>query len=227
MKDFFRNITITNDGATTLFLPEWEEPYHSKHGAIQESDHVFIKNGLEFCVEHKNQSSISLLEMGFGTGLNCLLTYQAALNLGIEINYVALEAYPVSLKEVAQLNFPTILKSAKLQKVFEHLHESPWNQPVSINSTFELTKLQQQFEHFSSENTFDLIYFDVFGIRVQPELWTDSIFEKMYNALKNGGILVTYASNGNARRAMLQAGFTVEKIKGPHGKREMMRAFKN
>lgn len=227
MKDFLRNITITNDGSTTLFLPEWEEPYHSKHGAIQESDHVFIKNGLEFCVEHKNQSSISLLEMGFGTGLNCLLTYQAALNLGIEINYVALEAYPVSLKEVAQLNFPTILKSAKLQKVFEHLHESPWNQPVSINSTFELTKLQQQFEHFSSENTFDLIYFDVFGIRVQPELWTDSIFEKMYNALKNGGILVTYASNGNARRAMLQAGFTVEKIKGPHGKREMMRAFKN
>ncbi len=227
MIDFFRNIAITNDGTSTVFLPEWNEYYHSKHGALQESEHVFIKNGLDFCNQHKNNTPIHILEMGFGTGLNCLLSFQYALKQHIRINYVALEAYPILQAEIKQLNFTQILKAHHLQAVFEHMHEISWNKTHPIHTNFKLTKLATLFEHFSQSKAYDLIYFDVFGLRVQPELWTLAMFEKMYNALKIGGILVTYAANGPGRRAMMETGFQVEKLKGPVGKREMIRALKN
>jgi len=227
MDDFFRNITITKDGTSTIFLPEWNEYYHSKHGALQEARHVFIKNGLDYCFQLKHYEPIHILEMGFGTGLNCLLSFQYALNQRFKINYVALEAYPVLETELNQLNFTQILQDPPLDAVFEQMHKAPWNKTHKLTANFKLTKLIALFEDFTQHNAFDLIYFDVFGLRVQPELWTVAIFEKMYNALKIGGILVTYAANGQGRRAMMEAGFQVEKLKGPIGKREMIRALKN
>lgn len=227
MNAFIRNITITKDGSSSIFIPEWDESYHSKHGALQESNHVFIKNGVEFCIHQKKHTLLTILEMGFGTGLNCLLTYQAALNHGVHINYCAFELYPLSLEEVTMLNYTTIETLTPFETFFKKIHKTSWNESSQLNELFNLTKQLASFETVAAENEFDIIYFDVFGIRVQPELWTVQLFKKMYKALNNDGILVTYASNGAARRAMLEAGFRVEKIKGPPGKREMIRAYKN
>lgn len=217
---------MTKDGSSSIFIPEWNESYHSKHGALQESTHVFIKNGLEFCVHRKKDSPLRILELGFGTGLNCLLTYQAALNFGIPIEYTAFELYPLSSEEVHQLNYTALESLTSFEALFKKMHETGWDEPYSLEAWFILTKQLAAFETVSAANEFDLVYFDVFGIRVQPELWTVHVFEKMYKALKTDGILVTYASNGAARRALQEAGFQVEKIEGPPGKREMMRAYK-
>lgn len=220
-----RNLFQTHDGSYTLHLPEWNEQYHSKHGAVAESKHVFLKEGLEFWLSQNKKLHIAILEIGFGTGLNALLTLLDTEDTGLVVDYTAIEAYPLSVSEIEPLAFPEFLNVPK--EKYLQLHRSAWEQKTAVSQDFYLTKRQIYFSDIAFQNQFDLIYFDAFGVRVQPELWTEPIFMKMYQSLKPQGVLVTYASNGNARRALQAVGFTIYKIPGPPGKREMMRALKN
>jgi tRNA U34 5-methylaminomethyl-2-thiouridine-forming methyltransferase MnmC len=217
-----REIIHTLDGSTTIHIKEWNECYHSKHGAIQEAKHVFIQNGLAL-FENK---SVAILEIGFGTGLNAFITFIESKKLNQIINYVGVEAYPIAASELQAMNYVTELKAVEQQNIFDKIHESVWNEKVILDTDFTLTKRKQFFESVEDVEQFDLIYFDAFGYRVQPELWTISIFEKMYNALKPNGKLVTYAARGVVKRNMMEVGFVVEKLPGPPGKREMFRAIK-
>lgn len=210
----------------TIHLPEWNEQYHSKHGAIQEARHVFLKMGLYYLQENRKFSELSILEIGFGTGLNAFLTLLEAENLKLKINYTGVEAYPVSSKEIRHLNYPEAAGAGNREDLFKKLHECEWEKELAISDCFSLTKRQIKFDEIRVAELYDLIYFDAFGARVQPELWTKEIFEIMYRALKNRGVLVTYAAKGSVRRAMISAGFKVEKLPGPPGKREMLRAVK-
>ncbi|MCF6141033.1 tRNA (5-methylaminomethyl-2-thiouridine)(34)-methyltransferase MnmD [Flavobacterium sp. K77] len=217
-----REIIQTLDGSTTIHLTDWDECYHSKHGAIQEAQHVFIKNGLALFPDQK----IALLEIGFGTGLNAFITVLESEKRNQLIDYVGVEAYPVAAEEVLQMNYVAELNANDQLEIFQKMHESNWEEKTVLTSHFTLTKRKQFFENIDDEDCFDLIYFDAFGYRVQPELWSTAVFEKMYKALKVGGVLVTYAARGVVKRSMIEVGFTVEKLAGPPGKREMFRAFK-
>jgi tRNA U34 5-methylaminomethyl-2-thiouridine-forming methyltransferase MnmC len=217
-----REIIQTQDGSTTIHLTDLNESYHSKHGAIQEAYHVFIKHGLSLF----QGKSVSILEIGFGTGLNTFITYLEGLKSYHHINYTGIEAYPISSSEVSQMNYVQQLKATQAASVFEHIHQCPWEIPHSISPEFTLTKRQQLFHDITDVNTYDLIYFDAFGFRVQPELWSEDVFQLMFNALKNEGVLVTYACRSSIKKAMLAVGFEVEKLPGAPGKREMLRAFK-
>ncbi|MDO9261459.1 MAG: tRNA (5-methylaminomethyl-2-thiouridine)(34)-methyltransferase MnmD [Flavobacteriaceae bacterium] len=221
-----RNIIKTSDGSTTIFLPEWQETYHSTHGAIQEAYHVFIKNGFYHCLEQRKLNAIHLLEIGFGTGLNCLITCLESEKSSIIIDYVGIEAFPITDAEFQQLNYIDELNLNDKKTVFEAIHQAIWNKKTKISPHFNLLKRLDKFENIRDENCYDLIYFDCFGAQVQPELWTEIIFEKMYKALKLNGILVTYAAKGSVRRAMQTVGFQVERLAGPPGKREKLRALK-
>lgn len=217
-----REIIITSDGSTSIHLPEWEESYHSKHGAIQEAQHVFIKNGLSLC---KGQS-VSVLEIGFGTGLNAFITFLESIKNNQNIDYVGVEGFPISPEEVIQMNYVNQLNSNEFDAEFKKMHQSDWEENVTISEHFRLTKRKQLFHEINDKNQFDIIYFDAFGYRVQPELWSVEIFTKMFQALKEGGILVTYACRGPIKNAMKEAGFKIEKLAGPPGKREMLRGWK-
>jgi tRNA U34 5-methylaminomethyl-2-thiouridine-forming methyltransferase MnmC len=217
-------IIITKDGSTSIYIPEWDETYHSKFGAIQEAKHVFIKNGLAL---FEDVLEISILEIGFGTGLNALITMLEAEKRQIKVNYVGLEAYPVAFDEIVQLNYTTQLEVPNCQADFERLHTLPWEATTEITPYFTLTKRKQFFSDIMDENAFDLVYFDAFGYNVQPELWNEAIFEKMYRALKSNGILTTYACRTTIKNAMQAVGFQTMKLPGAPGKREMLRALKN
>lgn len=217
-----REIIQTLDGSTTIHLIEWNECYHSKHGAIQEAQHVFIQNGLSL---FPNQT-VAILEIGFGTGLNAFITFLESQKLNQSINYVGVEAYPVNAFEVVAMNYVDELNAGLQNVIFKQMHQSNWDEKVILNPEFELTKRKQFFNDINDFEQFDLIYFDAFGYRVQPELWSTAIFKKMYDALKPGGKLVTYAARGVVKRSMIEVGFSVEKLPGPPGKREMFRASK-
>lgn len=217
-----REIIITSDGSTTIHLPDWNEQYHSKHGAIQEAYHVFIKHGLEAV----STTDVSILEIGFGTGLNAFITFLEGIKRSQSIHYVGVEAYPVAKEEVAKLNYVTELAAEEHRQEFEKIHEVAWEEAQEISARFSLEKKKLFFHEITHENEFDLIYFDAFGARVQPDLWTEKIFAIMYKALKENGVLVTYSAKGSVRRAMQAVGFEVERLPGPPGKREMLRARK-
>lgn len=217
-----RKIITTSDGSKTIHIVDWDEQYHSKHGAIQEAYHVFIKSGLSL---FKNRS-LSILEIGFGTGLNCLITLLEASKFNLNIQYTGIEKYPITSEELEQLNYISELKADSFTKEFQKMHQSPWEKEIEISETFYLHKQQKDFENLEDANKFNLIYFDAFGARVQPELWTEIIFAKMYAALQIDGVLVTYSAKGSVRRAMQAVGFVVERLPGPPGKREMLRATK-
>ncbi len=218
-----REILITADGSTTIRIPDWDENYHSSHGAIQEAKHVFIANGLDL---FKNQVEISILEIGFGTGLNAFITFLETENKE-KVNYVGVEAYPIAQEEVNQMNYPSELNANSFTSIFQKLHNCEWEQEVTIASHFKLTKRQQLFQDIEDKNQFDLIYFDAFGFPLQPELWSELIFKKMFDALLPNGVLVTYACRTSIKNAMIASGFTIEKLPGAPGKREMLRATKN
>lgn len=214
---------ITSDGSSTIHLPDWNENYHSTHGAIQEAEHVFIAKGLEAV----SLPEISILEIGFGTGLNCFITFLESQEKQKSINYIGVEAFPVNIEEVSKLNYVSELKAVKQQSVFEQIHTSTWGEKHQLSTNFWLTKRKQFFKDITDINLYDLVYFDAFGAEHQPELWTVEIFKKMYTSLKVNGILVTYSAKGSVRRAMLEVGFKVERLDGPPGKREMLRATKH
>ncbi|EAR13142.1 hypothetical protein PI23P_01572 [Polaribacter irgensii 23-P] len=219
-----REILITSDGSTTIHLPDWDEQYHSKHGAIQEAYHVFLRAGLD--IVSTSAKKIEILEIGFGTGLNTFITFLEGRDKKVEIDYVGVEAYPVAAAEVLKLNYVEELKATADQDIFDKMHALPWEEKQEISKEFQLTKRKQFFQDITDKEAFDLIYFDAFGAKNQPELWTEAIFLKMFDAIRKDGVLVTYCAKGSARRAMQAVGFIVERIPGPPGKREMLRATK-
>ena len=216
-----REIITTKDGSTSLFIPEWNETYHSKHGAIQEAYHVFIKNGLSIF----NGKSVSILEIGFGTGLNAFITSLEADKNNIVVNYTAVEAFPLTIEEIDAMNFASKIDSKKAD-TFSAIHQLNWEVKNQVSDNFYLTKRKQFFQDVNDKECFDIIYFDAFSYDVQPELWSEAIFTKMHTALKTNGILVTYACRTIIKQTMISAGFRVEKLPGAPGKREMLRAYK-
>lgn len=218
-----REIQVTGDGSTSIFIPELNEGYHSRHGAIQEAYHVFIKNGLELCTKNE----ISILEIGFGTGLNAFITYIEAQKSNQKINYVGIEAYPVENEHLLQMNYVQQLNALENETIFNQMHAANWETQIVLSNHFTITKRNQFFHDIKDQETFDLIYFDAFGYTVQPELWSEEMFKIMYKALKSKGVLVTYACRTSIKNAMLAAGFTIQKLPGAPGKREMLRATKN
>ncbi len=237
-----RHIITTADGSKTIQIEEWNEQYHSIHGAIQEANHVYIKHGLLYCfdthgvskdeLKHENTvahatKDLSILEIGFGTGLNCFMTLLEAEKHQFDIHYSGVEAYPIASEEMEALNYVEELQVHNKKSLFETMHSSAWESDIQLTSHFKLHKQQKLFKDIINKNQFDLIYFDAFGARVQPELWTESLFKIMFEALKLNGTLVTYAAKGSVRRAMQTVGFSVEKLPGPPGKREMLRATKH
>lgn len=221
-----REIVKTADGSSTIYIPEWKEHYHSIHGAIQEAQHVFIQMGLFKVMERIDLKQISIMEIGFGTGLNALVTWKATQKREISVDYTGIEAYPVSSEEILELNYADEIEEKSAARIFEKLHNIPWEQRSEITEYLSLAKQKKFFHEINESGRYDLIYFDAFGARVQPELWTEEIFGIMYEALRPEGILVTYSAKGSVRRAMQDVGFYVEKLPGPPGKREMLRATK-
>jgi tRNA U34 5-methylaminomethyl-2-thiouridine-forming methyltransferase MnmC len=217
-----RKIIQTRDGSTTIHIEDWDECYHSRFGAIQEAQHVFIKKGLTLF----ENESVSILEIGFGTGLNAFITFLEFPKYNQKINYVGIEAYPVTYEEAGLMNYVSELNAENQKSIFEQLHHCQWEKPIGLKEDFVFTKRKQFFADIDDISAYDLIYFDAFGFDVQPELWSAEIFKKMFKALKNKGVLVTYAARGIIKRNMIEAGFTVEKLEGAPGKREMFRAIK-
>jgi len=218
-------LQTTTDGSHTLYVPELNEHYHSTNGALQESEIVFIQNGLHHlpaCLKE-----INILEVGFGTGLNALLTVLDAKKQRRKMNYVAIEPFPVIAEILENLNFASIIGSTESSGYFKKLHEAGWVYPSFLSDYFIISKIQAKLEDISlRDEQFHLIYFDAFGPDVQPELWTHEIFTQLYKCLKPDGILVTYSCKGTVKRALKTAGFTIEKLPGPAGKREVLRAMK-
>lgn len=219
-----KELFTTADGSKTFYLPELNEYYHSHHGAIQEARHVFLKNGL---FEKTAQKKISILEVGFGTGLNAFLTAVEAINRKLEISYTGLEAFPLTPQEAQEMAYTSNPDLELFDDLFSEIHATNWGEFAAVNANFTLKKRKETLQQAGFENeSFDLVYFDAFGPRVQPEMWTEDLFEKIYSALKPGGILVTYCAKGQVKRDLKAAGFEVENLPGPPGKREMIRAKK-
>lgn len=215
---------ITEDGSHTLFVPELDEHYHSTHGAIQESMHVFIDAGLRHCVK----SEIKVLEIGFGTGLNAFLTLLEAERTGRKIDYTTLEFYPLSIIDAEKLNYVELTDSTK-KDVFRELHKVEWGKWSQLTLYFSLLKMKFDFSKpsdFDTENKFDVIFFDAFAPEKQPEMWAQEIFDKIYSISSENAILTTYCAKGSVRRILQTAGFVVERLPGPPGKREILRARK-
>ncbi len=212
------NLEITADGSHSIFSDKFQALYHSKHGAIQESMHVFIEAGYKYL----DGQNLRILEMGFGTGLNALLTYIESQKSQRRIEYVTVEAYPIEIAQFKELNYLEQLRRTDLVKEFEVLHTSPWNEQIELDS-FLFMKLLSKLEDVVFSQKFDLVYYDAFAPLTQEELWTPEIFQHIGGAMNTGGVLVSYCAKGSFKRALQSAGFTIEKIPGPPGKREMIR----
>ncbi|WKW47604.1 tRNA (5-methylaminomethyl-2-thiouridine)(34)-methyltransferase MnmD [Myroides sp. JBRI-B21084] len=214
-----REIIVTDDGSHSLFVKNMGETFHSKHGAVQESVHVYINNG----IKRLENNQISVLEFGFGTGLNALLTLQFATDTNKKIKYETIEAFPLIKEEYQSLNYN---KFVSTNVSLQYLHELPFGKTHEVTPLFAFQKHHNKIEDFTTNNTFDIIYFDVFGYDYQSELWSKEILTKAYQFLKPNGLFVTYACKGIVNKQLKEIGFTVEKLTGPPGKREMICAVK-
>lgn len=213
---------LTGDGSGTLYSNDMQESYHSLNGAVQESRHVFIDAGLKRCFGKR----LRILEVGFGTGLNALLTWGEAKRSQLDVTYFTVESYPLPSVTTSALGYdqlePILLKSA-----FSQLHESVWDDTIVLEKgCFAICKIEDDFRNFTLPSGLDLIYFDAFAPDKQPEMWEEHLFQKLFEAMNEQGILVTYCAKGEVRRRMQRCGFIVERIQGPPGKREMIRAIK-
>ena len=218
-------LIVTSDGSHTLFVPELNEHYHSTYGAIQESRHIFIEAGFKQIID--DQPVLRILEVGFGTGLNAFLSILEANKTEKTIHYTAIEPFPLEPAIVKLLNYPELLGNSSAS-LFKMLHEVVWNREIQVTDHFVLYKVLNGLKNIDlKSNSYDLVYFDAFGPEVQPELWTEEIFRKIFLTLRERGILVTYSAKGSIRRALKNSGFSVEKLPGPAGKREITRAIKN
>ena len=222
-----REIRTTSDGSKTLYINDLNENYHSHHGALQEAQHVFIDNGLNLIYD----CEINILELGLGTGLNVLVTIDEFMKTDKNhiIHYFTLEKYPVNEEEVRELDYVSIFQKPEMVEINQRIHGSDWNKTVEILPNFFFTKYHCDF--FNLENLdlpkINLVYFDCFGARVQPDLWEKPLFDMVANKMKSGGLLTTYSSKGSVRRILKELNFDVEKKAGPPGKREMINAIKN
>lgn len=216
-----RELQETADGSHTLFIPEMDEHYHSVNGAVQESRHVFIEAGLH----RQEKKDITVFEVGFGTGLNAYLTLLAAENEDRSVDYFSVELYPLDPALVRALNYGDMICPEK-KMLFTALHSAAWNEPVKMTDHFTLHKIQGDNNSCTLPEDMDLIYFDAFAPDKQPEMWSQEIFDRLYAHTSEGGILTTYCAKGVVRRMMQKAGYSVERIPGPPGKREMLRAIK-
>ncbi|MDD3079596.1 MAG: tRNA (5-methylaminomethyl-2-thiouridine)(34)-methyltransferase MnmD [Paludibacter sp.] len=215
------SIRLTEDGSHTLYVSGIDECYHSSHGAIQESKHIFIEAALNNC----KKTELTVFEVGFGTGLNAFLTCLEAERRGLKVHYICIEKYPVPIENVERLNFPAVLCPEK-QNVFMQMHCSAWNEKIPLSDTFGLLKIKGDFTSYLHTDKYDVVYFDAFSPDKQPEMWSDIQFGKIFEACNPGAVLTTYCAKGVVRRTMQSTGFSVERLPGPPGKREMLRAIK-
>jgi len=219
-------VYLTDDGSHSIISEQFKESYHSRHGALKESLHVFINAGLKAI----KKDPLQILEVGLGTGLNAWLTVLENKNLGKNIHFTGIEPYPISLDMAQSLNYPTIMFDKETENnhkdYFLKLHEEEWETPIPIDDKFTFTKSKTTLEDFSSDKKFDLVYFDAFAPNAQPELWTDAVFQQLFDLMAPGGMMVTYCAKGSVKRSLKAIGFTVETLEGPPGKREMTRAVK-
>jgi tRNA U34 5-methylaminomethyl-2-thiouridine-forming methyltransferase MnmC len=220
-----RKLIVTDDGSHSICIPELNVTYHSVHGAIRESKHVFIEAGLHH-LNFTAHQPVHIFEVGFGTGLNALLTLIDSEESQRNIYYETIEMFPLTNDEVKRLNYCEILEREDLRLIFEQFHTCEWGKEITITPNFILKKTKTNLLTFQFSGSSDLIFFDAFDPNAQPELWAPEIFQKMFSILQQDGVLVTYSSKGDVRRAMQAAGFSVEKIPGPPGKREIIRALK-
>lgn len=214
----------TQDGSHSLLSEQYGVSYHSKYGAIQETQHVFIDAALHFKAQY--QQEIHILDIGFGTGLNAYMTLLEAAKQNLTIHYTAIEAYPISEEQAKLLNYSTVLQSPATQTTFLQMHSDAWSTKMELTEQFILTKYQKKFEALDFVGQFDIIYFDAFAPNAQPELWEATMLGNMYQALKKDGVLTTYCAKGVVKRTLKAVGFEIEALKGPPGKREMTRAVK-
>jgi tRNA U34 5-methylaminomethyl-2-thiouridine-forming methyltransferase MnmC len=220
-----KSIIATNDGSATVYSEHFKETYHSRHGALNESIHVYIKNGLNEVLK-QNLQHIEILEIGFGTGLNALLKLQALSEKEIEIYYQAIEPFPLSMEIVNSLNYKNIIPDEDAAN-FSLMHQIDFNIQIKLFKSFYFTKIKKKIQEFSDRaNRYDLVYFDAFSPRSQPELWTKEIFDQLFFLMKREGVFITYSSKGLVQRNLKAARFFVEKLKGPLGKKEILRARK-
>jgi tRNA U34 5-methylaminomethyl-2-thiouridine-forming methyltransferase MnmC len=218
-----RQLIITDDGSHSLFVPELDEQYHSIHGAIQESEHVFIRSGLALC----SAPEIVIFELGFGTGLNAFLSQLFAEQNSRKITFITSEKYQLTPTEYESLNYASLI-DAELNETFLKLHRCNWNVLSPITNNFQLLKLEGDFRNLKLEllPRFDLVFFDAFAPNKLPDLWNEMVYSKIFNQCNPGAVLVTYCAKGIVRRGLQQVGFRVERIAGPPGKKEMLRAIK-
>ena len=214
-------IIKTSDGSHSIYVPEIDEHYHSVHGAVQESTVIFINNGFDFC----KADPISILEVGFGTGLNALLTAIKSIEGTREVNYTSIENYPLDNKTISSLNYNEFA-GENGREIFHLNHLSPWNTRVNICKNFNLHKMEADFTKEKLPGKYDLIYFDAFGPDKQPEMWTRKMFSGISDVTNKKGILVTYSAKGEVKRSLKACGFEVTLLPGPPGKRQMIRAVK-
>jgi len=214
-------IIKTDDGSNTLFSKKFNEQYHSTFGAIQESNHIFIHAGLNHC----QNSSIRIFEVGFGTGLNTILTYAESIKKNLTIEYTAIELYPVELNIVNQLNYLEFLPEES-KNIFKLFHSCNWDEKIKISENFSFQKIESDFNKYNFSQKIDLIYFDAFAPEKQPDMWRVENFIKLFNSLNKNGILTTYSSKGLVKNNLRQAGFLVKRLPGPPGKRHILRATK-
>lgn len=220
-------IIETEDGSHSLYVPSLNETYHSFHGAIRESQHVFIQKGLDHWLVENDGRNVRILEIGFGTGLNALLSIDYALTNSVNIFYHTLEPFPLEEHIVKQLNYPAFLAGNSLEHYFKQIHAASWNIPVQIEPVFTIQKELTKLENFdAAKESFDLVFFDAFAPNKQAELWTVEMLEKVYQHLGYGGVLVTYCAKGQLKRDLKSLGFEVETLPGPPGKKEMVRGVK-
>ena len=216
-------IILTADGSHSLHVDALDEQYHSVHGAVQESKHVFIANGLMKVKE--TSSDINVLEVGFGTGLNALLTFLAR-EKGDTIHYTSLEAFPLERSLIDQLNYAEKTNEPSASVLWKEIHDAPWNEKVAIDITSSIHKKETKLEDFDEQGQYNLVYYDAFAPSKQPEMWEKPMLAKMYNALQKNGVFVTYCAKGQVRRDLQSLGFEVERLPGPPGKHHMLRAIK-
>lgn len=227
MKQFLtRYCRLTADGSHTLYLPHMGEHYHSMHGAISESRHVFLQHG--FAHVARENKTTRILEVGFGTGLNALLTLDASILAGVSVHYTAIEPFPLNMEEVKTLNLAEHIAAGRYAREFALMHAAPFEETVSLADRFELIKHETTLQEAAlPANCFHLIYHDAFAPQYQPGLWDENVFRKMYAAMMPGGVLTTYCAKGSVKRALKVAGFEVSHPPGPAGKREMTKAVKH
>lgn len=214
-----RHIITTEDGSNTIYIPDLNENYNSIHGAIQESTLIYLEYGLNHCKKEK----INVLEIGFGTGLN---TFNTLLNSKKDTMYHSLELYPLLPEEYLKLNISDFFDKDK-SNLFKQIHECEWNKINKITNSFSLYKINQDLLNVDFPIKYDVVYFDAFAPTVQPSLWTKSVFSKIFNSMNSGGVLTTYCVKGDVKRTLKECGFKIEKLSGPIGKREILRAIKD